>query len=145
MPDGGYYNGKTLARIEPHADGVTAVFDDGTRVGGDLLIAADGLHSAVRAQLFPQLAPHYAGYVARRGAVEADALSPALRELVLRRTVFGFPNGELMLSIPMPAPRAALANAPVILSGSAPLPRANSPRCPPTHQDAATACRSRRR
>ena len=54
---------------------------------------------------FPRLAPRYAGYVAWRGVVEADSLSPDLHALVLHRMVFGFPDGELMLSIPMPAPR----------------------------------------
>ena len=60
-------------------------------------------HSAVRAQYLPELAPRYA--VAWRGVVEADALSPKLGALMLHRMVFGFPDGELMRSIPMPAPR----------------------------------------
>ena len=81
------------------------MFDDGSRAGGDLLVGADGLHSTVRAQYLPELAPRYAGYVAWRGVVEADALSPELGALMLHRMVFGFPDGELMLSIPMPAPR----------------------------------------
>ena len=42
---------------------------------------------------------------------------PSLRALMLHRMVFGFPDGELMLSIPMPAPRGE-DNAPAISSGS---------------------------
>ena len=61
-------------RIEPRADGVVAIFDDGSRAEGDLLVAADGLHSTVRAQFLPELAPRYAGYVAWRGVVEAGEL-----------------------------------------------------------------------
>ena len=76
LPDACYTGGKTLRRIEPQADGVTAVFDDGSRAEGDLLVAADGLHSTVRAQFLPGLAPRYAGYVAWRGVVEAAELSP---------------------------------------------------------------------
>ena len=93
------------SRIEPRAERVGAIFDDGSRAEGDLLVAADGLHSTVRAQFLPELAPRYAGYVAWRGVVEADELSPELHDLMLHRMVFGFPDGELMLSIPMPAPR----------------------------------------
>ena len=81
------------------------VFDDGSRAEGDLLVAADGLHSTVRAQFLPELAPRYAGYVAWRGVVEAGALSSDLHDVLFHRMVFGFPDGELMLSIPMPAPR----------------------------------------
>jgi len=104
-PDECYAVGKTLVGIEQNEENVSAVFDDGSRVGGDLLVGADGLHSTVRAQYLPELAPRDAGYVAWRGLVEADALSPKLAALMLHRMVFGFPDGELMLSIPMPAPR----------------------------------------
>ena len=111
LPDACYTGGKTLSWIEPQADGVTAVFDDGSRAGGDLLVGADGLHSTVRAQFLPGLLPVYAGYVAWRGLVEAAELSPELRDLMLHRMVFGFPDGELMLSIPMPAPRGDTSRA----------------------------------
>ena len=103
-PDEYYAGGKTLVRIEQDGEQVNAVFGDGTRAEGDLLVGADGLHSTVRAQFLPALAPHYAGYVAWRGVVEADALSPEIGALMLHRMIFGFPDGELMLSIPMPAP-----------------------------------------
>jgi 2-polyprenyl-6-methoxyphenol hydroxylase-like FAD-dependent oxidoreductase len=59
----------------------------------------------VRAQLLPGLAPRYAGYVAWRGVVEPHQLAPELHELMFRHMVFGFPEGELMLSIPMPLPQ----------------------------------------
>ncbi len=104
-PDECYAGGKTLVGIEQNEENVSAVFDDGSRVSGDLLVGADGLHSTVRAQFLPELAPRYAGYAAWRCVVEADTLSPELGALMLHRMVFGFPDGELMLSIPMPAPR----------------------------------------
>src|SRR4051812_40744182 len=103
-PDQCYVGGKTLVGIEQNDAQVSAVFADGSRYAGDLLVGADGLHSAVRAHFLPDLVPRYAGYVAWRGVVEAEALSPELGALVLHRMVFGFPDGELMLSIPMPAP-----------------------------------------
>ena len=111
LPDACHAGGKTLSRVEPQADGVIAVFDDGTRAEGDLLGGADGLHSTVRAQFLPGLVPGYAGYVAWRGVVEATELPPELHGLLLHRMVFGFPDGELMLSIPMPAPRGEAGRA----------------------------------
>ena len=105
LPDSCWVGGKTVIRIEPRADRIGAIFDDGSRAEGDLLVAADGLHSTVRAQFIPSLAPRYAGYVAWRGVVDANELLPELHELMFHRMVFGFPDGELMLSIPMPAPR----------------------------------------
>jgi 2-polyprenyl-6-methoxyphenol hydroxylase-like FAD-dependent oxidoreductase len=80
------------------------VLSDGSRASCDLLIAADGLHSTVRTQLLPELKPQYAGYVGWRGVVEAHQLDPALADMMCHRMIFGFPEGELMLSIPMPGP-----------------------------------------
>ena len=57
LPDACYAGGKALRRIEPAVGGVVAVFDDGSRAEGDLLVAADGLHSTVRAQFLPEIAP----------------------------------------------------------------------------------------
>ncbi len=104
LPDGCYRGGQALTRVTQHADGVDAAFSDGSSAEGDLLIAADGLHSTVRAQFLPDLRPRYAGYVAWRGVMEQRALPASLQDMVLRQMIFGFPNGELMLSIPMPGP-----------------------------------------
>jgi len=43
---------------------VTARFLNQNAVSGDVLLGADGLHSAVRAQLFSDAPPRYAGYTA---------------------------------------------------------------------------------
>lgn len=51
-------------------DGVTAHFANGQQVRGDVLIGADGLHSVVRAQLFGDEPPLYAGYAAWRAIVK---------------------------------------------------------------------------
>jgi 2-polyprenyl-6-methoxyphenol hydroxylase-like FAD-dependent oxidoreductase len=111
LPAGCYAGDKTLRRIEAQAGRVIALFHDGSRAEGDLLVAADGIHSTARAQLIPGLAPLYAGYVAWRGVVEATELSAKLHDLMLHRMVFGFPDGELFLSLPMPAPRGKASRA----------------------------------
>ena len=102
LPDDCYHGGQTLTSIEQDDGGVTAIFANGTRQRGDILVAADGLHSTVRGAIHPDLKPSYAGYVAWRGVVEQRALGPDPYPLLFRRLVFGFPDREMMLSIPMP-------------------------------------------
>lgn len=67
--------GKTLSRFERTEQGVVAHFADDSQTEGDLLIGADGLYSAVRAQLHGSHAPRYAGYSAWR-AVASFSLKP---------------------------------------------------------------------
>ena len=50
--------------------GVTAIFADGTRERGDMLIGADGGRSTVREQFLPGEQPVYAGYVAWRAMLD---------------------------------------------------------------------------
>ncbi|WP_433121116.1 FAD-dependent oxidoreductase [Micromonospora sp. CA-246542] len=55
---------KTFVRYEQHDDGtVTAHFADGTTATGDLLVAADGTHSAVRRQYLPHAVIRDAGTI----------------------------------------------------------------------------------
>ena len=48
---------KQFARYEVKAEGVSIFFKDGTVEHGTLLVGADGVHSAVRRQLLPELKP----------------------------------------------------------------------------------------
>jgi 2-polyprenyl-6-methoxyphenol hydroxylase-like FAD-dependent oxidoreductase len=107
LPDHCYLGGKSLARIEQDGTCATALFADGSKASGDLLVAADGLHSTARAALLPDVRPTYAGYVAWRGVVDEQRIPTEHRDLLLRHMTFGFPDGELMLSIPMPGPEHA--------------------------------------
>ncbi|WP_421672220.1 FAD-dependent urate hydroxylase HpxO [Raoultella terrigena] len=70
---------KRATRVEEDDDGVTAWFSDGTTARGDMLIAADGSHSALRPYVLgftPER--RYAGYVNWNGLVEIDeAIAPA--------------------------------------------------------------------
>lgn len=76
------HTNKTCTGVEAGSGGVRVQFADGTAAAGDLLIAADGVHSAIRGQLLPSVRPRYAGYTCWRGIADDD---PAL---TFDRTVF---------------------------------------------------------
>ena len=102
FPSGSYRFGMSLERIERDAGGVTAVFADGSRVTGDLLIGADGIRSTVRELLMPEVQPRYAGYVAWRGVVDEWAVPPAIHAEIFEKYTFCLPEGEMMLAYPVP-------------------------------------------
>lgn len=64
--------GRELTHYSKTTDGVIVYFADGTTATGDVLIAADGIHSAIRGQMKPQSKPIYSGYTAYRGVVSFD-------------------------------------------------------------------------
>jgi 2-polyprenyl-6-methoxyphenol hydroxylase-like FAD-dependent oxidoreductase len=62
--------GKTFERYEQKADRVTAHFADGSQIESDAIIGADGLKSAVRAQLKGSAPPVFRGYTVWRGIAD---------------------------------------------------------------------------
>ena len=101
FPDARYHNGKHLMSFTQDAEAVEARFADGEIVSADLLIAADGLRSAVRQSLLPQVRPQYAGYIAWRGLVEESALSERARQELFPYFAFGLPPREQMIAYPV--------------------------------------------
>ena len=102
LPAESYRLGMSLRRVEQDADGVTAVFADGTHVRGDLLVGADGVRSTVREQFLPDLAPQYAGYVAWRAMLDERDVPPDIHAEIFERYTFCLPEGELFLAYPVP-------------------------------------------
>jgi 2-polyprenyl-6-methoxyphenol hydroxylase-like FAD-dependent oxidoreductase len=70
----------------------------------DLLVAADGIRSAIRQQLWPEVQPEYAGYVAWRGLCDEAVLSRGAHERMFELFAFCTPPGEQMLGYPVAGP-----------------------------------------
>ncbi|MEM7271288.1 MAG: FAD-dependent monooxygenase [Pseudomonadota bacterium] len=66
--------GRQVARFEETECGATLHFTDGDPVHGDLVIGADGVKSAIRAQIAGADMPTYSGNTAWRGVLPADRL-----------------------------------------------------------------------
>ena len=102
LPAQTYRLGKRLVRVEQDAQGVTAIFADGTREHGDLLVGADGIRSTVRAQFLPEVEPVYAGYVAWRASIDEADVPPKLWREMVDLYAFCLPEGEQLISYAVP-------------------------------------------
>jgi salicylate hydroxylase len=74
LPPGIVTLGKRCAAVQP--DGTTAVarFTDGSEIEADVIVGADGIHSAVRASLFGPDAPRFTGKICYRSVISTAAL-----------------------------------------------------------------------
>jgi 2-polyprenyl-6-methoxyphenol hydroxylase-like FAD-dependent oxidoreductase len=68
--------GVRVTGYQQTANRVTVIGDDGTRLDTELLVGADGLHSAVRAHLVGDGPPRYAGYTSWRGVTPSGTVTP---------------------------------------------------------------------
>jgi 2-polyprenyl-6-methoxyphenol hydroxylase-like FAD-dependent oxidoreductase len=102
FPDTAYHFSKTLTHFEDGGDTAIAYFADGGNAEADLLIGADGLHSSVRRQLFKEVQPRYAGYVAWRGIVPEADIPKALRNEIFDHQILCMPEGQNIVAYPVP-------------------------------------------
>lgn len=72
-------SGSGVAGYEQDAVSATVVLDDGRRVGGDGVIGADGIHSALRGQLVGDGAPVVSGLTVYRAVIEMSRVPDELR------------------------------------------------------------------
>ena len=101
FPDERYHFGHSLESLAQDASGVNAHFANGSAARGDLLVGADGIRSAVRAQLAPEAKLLYAGYVGWRGLADENAVSPAAHYVLSDKLAFCLPPREMMLCYPV--------------------------------------------
>jgi 2-polyprenyl-6-methoxyphenol hydroxylase-like FAD-dependent oxidoreductase len=96
-----YHFGHSFQGLEQDAATVTARFANGSAARGDLLLGADGIRSAVRAQLAPAANPLYAGYVGWRGLADENAVSRVAHRELCDKLAFCLPHREMMLCYPV--------------------------------------------
>ncbi len=99
-----YHTGAQLQRLERDDTHVTARFADGREATCDMLVGADGVNSACRTILLPDVQPRYAGYVAWEGVVpERDMQERTLRSLGEKFTMYqGYTMQMVSYMIPGP-------------------------------------------
>ena len=101
FPSERYLQGKTVKTVTQDENTVQVLCEDGSKYDAGLLIASDGIRSAVRAQVAPQIQPEYAGYIAWRGVCDEACLSKHTLDTLFNRFGFCLPNGEQMLGYPV--------------------------------------------
>jgi salicylate hydroxylase len=67
--------GRRCVGVGPRGERAEVVFADGSRTTADVVVGADGIHSAVRQSLFGDDRPRFTGHVAYRGLIPADRLA----------------------------------------------------------------------
>jgi len=88
FPDQHYHKGNKLVSFEQDENQVIGRFNDGQLITCDLLVCADGANSTCRRRLLPDIALHYAGYVAWRGVIEESEVSPEVASVFTDKFIF---------------------------------------------------------
>ena len=85
--------GRRVTKVDNHAHAVTLNFSEGTGLAVDLLVAADGLRSFVRTQIFPDYPqPQFTGLIGTGGIVDAEipATDGVMRMTFGEKAFFGY-------------------------------------------------------
>jgi 2-polyprenyl-6-methoxyphenol hydroxylase-like FAD-dependent oxidoreductase len=92
--------GVVVEGVRDEGDAVIVATRQGD-VRADLLVGADGIRSVLRQQLWPDVQPRYAGYVAWRGLCDESVLSQGARDAMFERFGFCLPPGEQLIGYPV--------------------------------------------
>jgi salicylate hydroxylase len=75
LPPGTVQVGRRCVGVVRRDGGAEVVLADGSRLAADVVVGADGIHSAVRAALFGPQDARFTGHVAYRGLVPAERVA----------------------------------------------------------------------
>ncbi len=92
FPAARYHTGVGFQGLEPGTRQCRVRLSNGETVAADLVVAADGLRSSVRAALAPDIVPDYGGYFAFRGIAPEHKLSARFRDTMMGRYIWVFPG-----------------------------------------------------
>ena len=99
-----YRLGAEVTSFAQDGERVTVGFDDGADTTCDLLVCADGITSAARARLLPDVAPGYSGYVAWRATVPEAKLSRETYDALHDALTYQVLEHSHVLVYPIPGP-----------------------------------------
>ena len=72
LPPGIVHTGHRCAGFERHGDVARVTFENGAVAEGDIVVGADGIHSALRPYVHPGARPVFSGTITYRGVVPAE-------------------------------------------------------------------------
>lgn len=108
-----HLHGHKVAGVEEKGNKVVVKYETNEGKAGemtaDLVIGADGPSSTIRSMLAPDVERTYAGYVALRGTVREDSVSPKTREAFSERFTFFHAAGIQILAYLIPGQNGTLA------------------------------------
>ncbi len=101
LPETRHRLGAGVVAVTQDEQGAQVQLASGERWAADLVVAADGIRSSVRSQIWPHLQPHYAGYVAWRGVCDEAVLSRHTLRTLFPFFGFGLPAAEQLIGYPV--------------------------------------------
>jgi 2,6-dihydroxypyridine 3-monooxygenase len=97
-----YQLGTEVVGVEVADGGAAITSAAGESIPGDLIVAADGVASTIRAGLLPEVAPRYAGYVGWRGTVGEEQLSAEAFRALHEAITYHLMPASHILAYPIP-------------------------------------------
>jgi len=101
IPRQRYRLGHTFRHFDQDGSEVCVRFADGRTERADLLVGSDGIRSAVRAIVAPEVQPVYAGYYIWRGTAKEADLAPATLASIFAYFTFFLPKGQQVIGYPI--------------------------------------------